>query len=388
MRAVAERVLREHRSGNEIVVVSSAMAGETDRLLGLASQISGDPDRRETDVLVATGEQVAVALLSMAIKELGGEAVSLLGHQVRVLTDCLYSRAHIRRIEAPRLLEVLRGGKIAVVAGFQGIDDEGNVTTLGRGGSDTTAVAIAAALGAHSCDIFTDVDGVYTGDPSVCPSARRIARISHEEMLELAGGGAKVLQVRSVEFAMKYGVRIHVRSSFGEGPGTWVVPESECMEQPMVAGVALERNEAQVTLTEIPDRPGVAAAVFRPLAEAGIVVDMIVQNAATHGTIDLTFTVPRVDLRRVVALVREPAKDVGARDVVSNENIAKVSVAGLGMRSHAGVAQRMFDLLAAQEINIVMISTSEIKISCVVDAQHGERALRTLHDGFGLGERN
>jgi aspartate kinase len=387
IRAVAERVLRERRGGHDVVVVASAMAGETDRLLDLARQVAGDPDRREADVLAASGEQVTVALLAMAIKDLGGDAVSLLGHQVRVVTDNLHSRAHIRRVEAERLREALARGQVGVVAGFQGIDDAGDVTTLGRGGSDTTAVAVAAALGAHSCEIFTDVDGVYTADPGICPNARRIARISHEEMLELAAGGAKVLQFRSVEFAMRYGVRIRVASSFDDGPGTWVVPESECMEQPMVAGVALERNEAQVTLLEVPDRPGVASEVFRPLAQAGIVVDMIVQNAATGGSTDLTFTVARGDLRRAVELVRGPAEAVGARNVVSDENIAKVSVAGLGMRSQPGVAQRMFDLLAAEAINIVMISTSEIKISCVVEAGQGERALRALHDGFGLGDK-
>jgi aspartate kinase len=246
---------------------------------------------------------------------------------------------------------------------------------------------VAAALGAECCEIFTDVDGVYTADPGICPNARRIAQISHEEMLELAAGGAKVLQFRSVEFAMRYGVRIRVRSSFDDGPGTWVVPEAECMEQPVVSGVALERNEAQVTLVEVPDRPGVAAEVFRPLADAGIVVDMIVQNAANAGATDLTFTVARSDLRRAVSLVRGPAEAVGAKRVVSDENIAKVSVAGLGMRSQPGVAQKTFDLLAAESINIVMISTSEIKISCVVEAREGERALRALHDGFGLGER-
>jgi aspartate kinase len=387
IRSVARRVLAERQAGHDLVVVASAMAGETDRLLGLAHAVSGDPDRRESDVLASAGEQVAVALLAMAIKNQGGDAVSLLGHQVRVVTDGLHARAHIRRVESSRLLDVLRAGKIAVVAGFQGIDDAGDVTTLGRGGSDTTAVAVAAALGAECCEIFTDVDGVYTADPGICPNARRIAQISHEEMLELAAGGAKVLQFRSVEFAMRYGVRIRVRSSFDDGPGTWVVPEAECMEQPVVSGVALERNEAQVTLVEVPDRPGVAAEVFRPLADAGIVVDMIVQNAANAGATDLTFTVARSDLRRAVSLVRGPAEAVGAKRVVSDENIAKVSVAGLGMRSQPGVAQKTFDLLAAESINIVMISTSEIKISCVVEAREGERALRALHDGFGLGER-
>jgi len=382
---VAGRVLAERRAGHDVVVVASAMAGETDRLLGLARQVCGDPNRREADVLAATGEQVTVALLSMAIQDLGGEAVSLLGHQVRVVTDGVHARAHIRRVEPDRILEVIGRGQVAVVAGFQGIDEVGNVTTLGRGGSDTSAVAVAAALGAQSCEIFTDVDGVYTADPGICKNARRIARISHEEMLELAGGGAKVLQFRSVEFAMRHGVRIHVRSSFDDGPGTWVVPESECSEQPMVSGVAIERNEAQVTLVGVPDRSGVAAEIFRPLAQAGIVVDMIVQNAATGGSTDLTFTVARADLGRAVSLVRGPAEVAGARRVQSDENIAKVSVAGLGMRSHAGVAQRMFELLAAESINLVMISTSEIKISCVVEASQGERAVRALHDGFGLG---
>ncbi len=385
IRAVAERCLRARRAGHDLVVVVSAMAGETNRLLGLAREISRAPDPRESDVLLATGEQVSVALVTMAIQSLGGDAISFLGHQIQIVTDSAFSRARIKRINHPKVFEALGQGRIVVVAGFQGIDEEGNVTTLGRGGSDTTAVAIAAAIRADLCEIYTDVDGVYTADPNICPTARRIDRISHEEMLELASLGAKVLQLRSVEFAMKYRVPLVVRSSFSDGPGTFVVQEEEKMEDVVVTGVTLDRSEAKITLVRVPDRPGVAARILKPFAEGGVVVDMIIQNASAQGHTDLTFTIPKEELPRATALLRATAAEIGAGEVRTDENIAKVSIVGLGMRSHSGVAQKMFELLSGEGINIQMISTSEIKVSCVIEAKYGELAVRAVHDGFDLG---
>lgn len=384
IRAVAERCLRARREGHDLVVVVSAMAGETNRLLALASQVAKEPTPRELDMLAATGEQVSVALLAMAIQDLGGDAISFLGHQIQLVTDSAFTRARIKRINHPRLFEALEQRNIVVVAGFQGMDEAGNITTLGRGGSDTSAVAIAAALKADLCEIYTDVDGVYTADPNICPTARLINRISHEEMLELASLGAKVLQIRCVEFAMKYRVPLVVRSSFHDGPGTTVVWEEPQMEGVVVTGVALDRNEAKVTLTHVPDQPGVAARIFKSLAEADIVVDMIIQNASAAGYTDLTFTVPKGDLKKAALLVRRTAVEVRAKETLCDENIAKVSIVGLGMRSHSGVAQKMFELLSSEGINIQMISTSEIKISCVIDAKYGELAVRTLHDGFDV----
>ncbi len=386
IRTAAKRCLEAQRAGNRVAVAVSAMAGETNRLLALTRQLRDDPSDREVDVIVATGEQVTAGLLALAIREAGGSAQSFLGHQVKITTDSAHARARIRSIDAHVLEDCFAAGKIAVIAGFQGQDAEGNITTLGRGGSDTTAVAIAAALKADVCEIFTDVDGVYTADPNIVPTARKIDRISYEEMLELASLGAKVLQIRSVEFGMKYRVPIHVRSSFSAAEGTWVVHEEKFMEQVMVSGVTVVRDEAKVTVRNVPDTPGVAWRLFAPLSDAGIVVDMIIQNISSDGHTDMTFTVPRGERKRTVELLSTQAGDLCARGerLAWDDTIAKVSVVGVGMRSHAGVARRMFELLATEGINIQMISTSEIKISCVIDEKYAELALRTLHDGFGL----
>jgi aspartate kinase len=386
IRAAAKRTLDTHRAGHDVVVVVSAMAGETNRLLRLASQIWDDPLDREVDLIVATGEQVTSGLMALAVRDLGGNARSFLGSQIRIRTDGQHGRARIQEIENGSLSAALRRGKIAVVAGFQGVDEEGSVTTLGRGGSDTTAVAIAAALKADVCEIYTDVAGVFTADPNVVPNARKIERISYEEMLELASLGAKVLQLRSVEFGMNYRVPIHVRSSFSDAEGTWVVGEEAFMEQVVVSGVTVARDEAKITVRNLPDVAGVAFKVFTPLSEAGIVVDMIIQNTSVHGHTDMTFTVPRGERKRATELLAERVPDLTeqGRAVSWDDGIAKISVVGVGMRSHAGVARRMFEILAGEGINIQMISTSEIKISCVIDEKYAELAMRTLHDGFGL----
>ncbi|MFN8625339.1 MAG: aspartate kinase [Candidatus Binatia bacterium] len=382
IRAVAERVAATRRAGNEVIVVVSAMAGETNRLLELAGKVAERPDARETDVLLATGEQVSVALLAMALHNMGVPAQSFLGHQIRIATDSVFGRARIKSIEADAMLQVVRGGAVAVVAGFQGVDEDANITTLGRGGSDTSAVAVAAAVKADVCEIYTDVAGVYTSDPRICPSARKLARISYDEMLELASLGAKVLQIRSVEFAKRYGVPVHVRTSFSDEPGTWVVREESSMEDVLVTGVAHDLNEAKITLLHVPDRPGLAAKILSPIANAHIVVDMIIQNASADGFTDLTFTVPRTDYRKALGMVRDVATEIGADGVTSDTSIAKVSVVGLGMRSHAGVAARMFQVLAQEGINIQMISTSEIKVSAVIDAKYAELAVRVLHQAL------
>lgn len=386
IRAVAERCLRARRAGHDVAVVVSAMAGETNRLLSLASELRVDPNDREVDVVVATGEQVSAGLLALAIRELGGDAQSFLGHQIQILTDSAHARARIRAIEAENLRACFAAGKVAVIAGFQGIDEGGNITTLGRGGSDTTGVAVAAALDADACEICTDVDGVYTADPGVVPKARKMERVSYEEMLELASLGAKVLQIRAVEFAMKYGVPLHVRSSFSDAEGTWVLPEEASMEDIVVTGVASTRDEAKITLRGVPDVAGVAAQIFSPLSDEGIVVDMIIQNISVSGQTDVTFTVPRGDRARAVELLREHRPDLarGADAVAWDEDIAKISVVGVGMRTHAGVARRMFEALSAEGINIQMISTSEIKISCVIREKYAELAVRALHEAFEL----
>jgi aspartate kinase len=394
IRSVAARALATQAAGNDVVVIVSAMSGETNRLLKLATELNPRPDSREMDALAATGEQVSAALTAMAIHALGGRAQSFLGYQLKVLTDSAFMKARIKAIDADRVHETLRAGKIAVVAGFQGVDEAGNITTLGRGGSDTSAVAIAAAIGASECEIYTDVDGVYTTDPNVCKSARKIDRISYEEMLELASLGAKVLQIRSVEVAMKYGVKVHVRSSFSDAPGTWVVGEDPSFESVVVTGVACDKGEARVMLVGVDDRPGVVAQIFGELAAEHISVDMIIQNAPSDVAVgatpafktDVTFTVSKTELAKTRQIVEAMATNVGALAVRYDEAIAKVSIVGLGMRSHAGVAARMFGLLAAEGINIHAISTSEIKVSCIVATQHAEAAVRVLHDGFGLGE--
>lgn len=379
IRAVAARVAATHRAGNQVIVVASAMAGETNRLLKLASDLSPTPSPREADVLAATGEQVSIGLLAMALQDLGVPAQSLLGFQIPIVTDGVFQRARIKSIAGENMLRVVRGGSVAVVAGFQGVDEEGNLTTLGRGGSDTSAVALAAAVKADVCEIYTDVDGVYTTDPRICPEARKLDRISFDEMLELASLGAKVLQIRSVEFAKRYGVPLCVRSSFSDAPGTWVVQEDPSMEDVLVSGVAVDQNEAKITVQRVPDRPGLAAKIFGPIAKAHIVVDMIIQNASEEGFTDMTFTVPRADHRQAVEIVKALAAEVGAAGVSTDTSIAKVSVVGLGMRSHAGVAARMFEVLAEEGINIQMISTSEIKVSIVIDAKYSELAVRVLH---------
>ncbi len=382
IKGVAQRVAATHDAGHQVAVVVSAMSGETNRLLGLARQISAQPDERECDVLVSTGEQVTVALLAMVLKDMGYPAFSLLGHQVQISTDSAFGRARIKHISAERLLSGLHAGNIAVVAGFQGVDEDDNITTLGRGGSDTTAVAIAAATQADACEIYTDVDGVYSADPRICPNAHKLNRISYDEMLELASLGAKVLQIRSVEFAKRYQVPVHVRSSFSMDEGTWLVHEDAGMEDVTVAGVTSDLDQTKITILRVPDRPGLAARVFGPIAENNIVVDMIIQNTGAEGYTDLTFTVPRGDAAKALALVNSTVGDVGAGGVTSDANVAKVSIVGLGMRSHAGVASRMFQTLAREGINVQMISTSEIKISIVVDAKYAESAVRALHDAF------
>jgi aspartate kinase len=383
---VARRALATQRQGHKVAVIVSAMSGETNRLLGLARQICPDPNERELDVIAATGEQVSVGLLAMAIEAEGGKAISLLGHQVKVLTDSAFSRARIKAVDVRALTGALDSGKIAVVAGFQGVDEAGNITTLGRGGSDTSGVAVAAALKADVCEIYTDVDGVYTADPNIVANARKISRISYEEMLELASLGAKVLQIRSVEFGMKYGVPIHVRSSFNENEGTWVVPEEKAMEAVVVSGVTATRDEAKITMIGISDTVGVQAKVFRPLADAGIVVDVIVQAMSSEAQTNLTFTLPKGDVKRARDLLIKNCPGLCPADRIhSEENLSKVSIVGVGMRSHAGVAAKMFELLAQENIGIHLISTSEIKISAVIEAKYAELATRALHDGFGLG---
>ena len=385
IRNVATRVARTRAAGHQVAVVVSAMAGETNRLLGLAKEAHPRPDDRESDVLASTGEQVTSALTALVLHDLGVPARSFLGHQVRIETDSAFGRARIVRIDADSMRQTLEEGTVAVVAGFQGIEPGGSITTLGRGGSDTSAVALAAALSADVCEIYTDVDGVYTSDPRIVPGARKLDRIAFDEMLELASLGAKVLQIRSVEFAKRYSVPVHVRSSFNDSEGTWVVEEDSSMEDVSVSGVALDRDEAKLTLKNVPDRPGVAARLFGPIAAANIVVDMIIQNAAADGTTDLTFTVPRADYDKARALLDQVGPELGARGVASQLDVAKVSIVGLGMRTHAGIAAKMFEVLSSEGINVQMISTSEIKISVVIDAKYAELAVRALHDAFITG---
>ena len=382
IKQVAAKIARAKRTGDDVVVVVSAMAGETNRLLGLAQEISEIPDERERDVLLASGEQVSVALLTLALKELGYRARSYLGHQVRIETDRAYGKARILSIDSAKILHAISAGEVVVVAGFQGVDEDDNITTLGRGGSDTSAVALAAFLNAEACEIFTDVDGVFTTDPGICPSARKLARISYDEMIELASTGAKVLEIRSVEFAKKFAVPVHVRSTFSDAEGTWLVSEEESMTDVLVSGVACDKNEAKITLVRVPDQPGLAARIFGPIADAHIVVDMIIQNASEDGTTDLTFTVPKADHKKALRIMEKTLPEVHAKGIKVDTDIAKVSVVGVGMRTHAGVAAKMFEVLAAEGINIEMISTSEIKISVVIDAKYSELAVRVLHEAF------
>jgi aspartate kinase len=382
IKAVAERVASTKRRGDRMVVVVSAMAGETNRLFKLASDLCDAPNARETDVLVSTGEQVSAALLSIRLQALGLPAISFLADQLRIATDSNHGRARIKSIDPSRVVQELESDRVVVVAGYQGVDALGDITTLGRGASDLTAVALAAALKADVCEIYTDVDGVYTADPNLCPKARKLRRISYDEMLEMAGLGAKVLQLRSVELARRYNVPLVVRSSFNESEGTWVGQEDQSMEDVLVSGVTLDQNQSKVTLTGVEDRPGLAARIFGPIAASGIVVDMIIQNASADGRTDMTFTVSRDDLRRTLELVQRVSKEIGATGVRSEDQVAKVSIVGVGMRTHAGVAARMFEVLAEERINIEMIATSEIKVSVVVNSKYGELAMRALHDAF------
>lgn len=384
IRNVARRVVRTYDAGNDMVVVVSAMSGETNKLVALANEVCEFPDSREYDVLVAAGEQVSIALLAMCLKSMGYKAKSCLGFQIPILTDNAYSKARIENIDDSKMRADLEQGTILIVAGFQGVDSEGNITTLGRGGSDTSAVALAAALKADVCEIYTDVDGVYTTDPNLCKDAKKIERISYEEMLELASLGAKVLQIRSVEFAKKYNVDVHVRSSFNDNIGTMVTKEDKEMEAVLVSGIAYAKDEVKVAVMQVPDKPGIAAQILSPLSDANISVDMIVQNVSEAGFTDFTFTVPQADFKKALAITKETAVAISAKEVLTDENISKVSIVGLGMRSHAGVATTMFKTLASEGINIQMISTSEIKISVIVDAKYTELAVRVLHDAFGL----
>ena len=384
IRDVARRVIEYKNRDNRMVIVLSAMAGQTDGLIRLAHEMDSDPDPRELDVLMSTGEQASVALFAMAVKSMGHDALSLLGFQVGIHTDTLYGKARIHEIQTSRLLEELERNRIIAVAGFQGLDEYGNITTLGRGGSDTTAVALAAALKADVCEIFTDVKGVYTTDPNICLKARKMDFISYDEMLEMASLGAKVLEIRSVEFAKKFDVPIHVRSTFSDERGTMVIAETKDMEKVLVSGVAFNKNEARITVLKVPDRPGIAAIIFKPLVMAGIVVDMIVQNTSEEGKTDLTFTVTKPDFYKSMKLLSSVAEEIGAEKVLGDENIAKVSIVGVGMRTHAGVAQKMFQILAKENINILMISTSEIKVSCVIEEKYTELAVRVLHEAFEL----
>ncbi len=388
IKRVAERVIERKKEGDDVVVVLSAMAGQTNYLISLALEMQSQPDKRELDVLLSTGEQVTISLFSMAVKALGFDAESFLGFQIPIETDTSHTKARIRNIPTDKLKKAISQGKIPVVAGFQGVDELGDITTLGRGGSDTTAVAVAVALGADVCEIYTDVDGVFTTDPNICPSARKIERISYEEMLEMASLGAKVLEIRSVEFAMRYGMPLHVRSSFNDNPGTMVVKEDESMEDILVSAVTYSRDEARITVKKVPDKPGIAASIFNPISDANIVVDMIIQNTREGNLTDMTFTVPKGDYEQAMDIVKRTADKIGAESVAGDKGISKVSIVGVGMRNHAGVASKMFDILAKHGVNILMISTSEIKVSCIIEDKFTELAVRALHEGFGLDKEN
>jgi len=388
IKAVAQRVLGCQRQGNQMVVVLSAMSGETDRLTGYARAIQQIPNRREMDMLLSTGEQVTIALFAMAVKEAGGDAISLLGDQVAIRTDEMHTKARIKSIDTVDITNNLDAGKIVTIAGFQGVTERGDITTLGRGGSDTTAVALAAALNADACEIFTDVEGVYTTDPNICTKARKIDRISYDEMLELASLGAKVLDIRSVGLAKRYKVPLHVRSTFTENEGTWVVEEDKIMESMLVSGVTYNKNEARITIKHVPDQPGIAAKIFLPISDAGILVDMIIQNTSDSHLTDMTFTVIRTDYARAMAILETVAREIGAESVNGDQDIVKISIVGVGMRNHSGIASTMFQILANEGINMEMVSTSEIKVSCVVAEKYTELAVRALHDAFVLDKEN
>ncbi|MBS1112603.1 MAG: aspartate kinase [Nitrospirae bacterium] len=387
IRAVAERVARTKKDKNDVVVIVSAMSGETDKLIGLANQIASNPEGREMDLLLSSGERISAALTAMAISNLGFKSLSFTGRQVGIITDDAHTRAKIERITGGMVKKALTKGIVPVIAGFQGVTEASEVTTLGRGGSDLTAVAVAAALKADLCEIYTDVDGVYTTDPNIVPEARKLDKISYDEMLELASLGAKVLQTRSVEFAKKYNVPVVVRSSFNDHPGTLVVKEDREMENVVVSGVAYDKNQSKITVTAVPDKPGVAARLFQAIAGAHIVVDMIVQNISSDGKeTDISFTVPKSDNKKAMKITEEIVSELGAKDVKLRDDISKISVVGVGMRTHSGVAAKMFGTLAQHRINIMMISTSEIKVSCIIDSKYTELAVRVLHDAFDLGD--
>ncbi len=382
---VAHKIKNWREQGNELVIVVSAMSGETNRLIGLAQQITNHPNPRELDMILTTGEQVTIGLLAIALESIGVPAISFTGQQVGILTDQSFNKARIQSIDNKKIRAELDAGKVVVIAGFQGVDEQGNLTTLGRGGSDTTGVALAAALKADECQIYTDVDGVYTTDPRVVPKARRLSRISFDEMLEMASLGSKVLQIRSVEFASKYKVRLRVLSTFEENPqGTLICSEEELMENPVISGIAFSRDEAKLTVLGVPDRPGIAYAILKPISDANIEVDMIIQNQSVAGTTDFTFTVSRNDCDKALAILKTHATEMGAKEVLSDKGIVKVSLVGIGMRSHAGVAARMFEVLYNEGVNIEMISTTEIKISVVIREGELERAVQSLHAAFDL----
>jgi aspartate kinase len=387
LKNVAAKVIREKKAGNEVVVVLSAMAGETDKLISLANKAAECPDEREYDALISTGEQVTVTLLAIILNQMGYRAKSFLGFQVKFLTDNAHKRARILVVDTKIIKEELKQGTVVVVAGFQGVDKQNNITTLGRGGSDTSAVALAAALNADQCDIYTDVDGVYTTDPNICNKARRLEKISYDEMLEMAMTGAKVLQPRSVEMAKKYDVPIYVKSSFSDEGGTLVTKEDQEMEREVVSGITYDRDQAKITVVHVPDKPGVAAKLFTSLSEHNIIVDMIIQNVSLEGATDVTFTVSKKDLKEAQKIIQDTAAAVGAKKVEVDDQVSKVSIIGVGMASHAGVAAKMFTTLANEGINIMMISTSEIKISCVIQRKYTELAVMVIHDAFGL-EKN
>ena len=384
IKAVAQRVMNVAKKGNSMVVVLSAMSGETNKFVSLAHAMQEQPDPREYDVLLSCGEQVTISLFAMAVKAAGMDAISLLGNQVKILTDNSHTKARIKSIDTALIEKYHQEGKIVIVAGFQGVTADKHITTLGRGGSDTTAVALAAALHADACEIFTDVDGVYTTDPHMCKKARKIDKISYDEMLELASLGAKVLDIRSVSFAKRYNVPIHVRSSFTEEEGTWVVEEDELMESLPVSGVTYNKNEARITISKVPDTPGTASKIFTPISRANIVVDVIIQNTREGGLTDMTFTVPLTDYEHAMEIVAEVCKDIGAERFIGDPNIAKISIVGVGMRNHSAIASTMFKILANEGINISLISTSEIKVSCVINEKYTELAVRSLHDAFEL----
>jgi aspartate kinase len=385
IKAVAERVSNTKKQGNNVVVIVSAMSGETDKLISLANQISTEPDGREMDLLLSSGERISAALTAIAISELGFRSMSFTGRQTGIITDEAHTKARIEYISGERIKKAIKKGIIPVIAGFQGVTETSDVTTLGRGGSDLSAVAVAAALKADLCEIYTDVDGVYTTDPNIVPDARKLDKISYDEMLELASLGAKVLQTRSVEFAKKYNVPVVVRSSFNNNPGTLVVKEDKDMEKVVVSGVAYDKNQAKITAIAVHDKPGVAAMLFKAIADANIVVDMIVQNISSDGkSTDISFTVPKTDSKKALKITEEIVSEIGAKEVKLREDIAKISIVGVGMRTHSGVAATMFGTLAKHNINIMMISTSEIKISCIIDVKYTELAVRILHDAFGL----